>query len=67
MTPSEIDFESRPMSDEQRERVSDNIKAAAALLYAIRQTPHSHERSCAITKLEECVMWANKVISRETD
>lgn len=28
-------------------------------------SPGSREQALAITKLEECVMWANKAVSRE--
>ena len=63
--PPVANFESRPLNDEQLQRVKDNVKAATALFETITRTPHSRERSVAITKLEEVVMWANKAISRE--
>lgn len=37
-----------------------------ALKFAVRimvECPHSRERSLAMTKLEEAVMWANKAIA----
>jgi len=58
-------FASRPLNDDQIARVKANVTAANTLEEAIEQTPPSRERSLAITKLEECVMWANKAISRE--
>ncbi len=33
----------------------------------VRLCPDSRERSLAITKLEETVMWANAAIARESD
>lgn len=41
--------------------IHDEIKGLAAKLeFAITKAPKSRERSLAITKLEECVMWAIK-------
>lgn len=34
--------------------------SAEKLLSLINQLPNCREKSLAITKLEECVMWANK-------
>lgn len=34
---------------------------------AINRLPESREKSLALTKLEECVMWANASIARSGD
>jgi len=34
--------------------------------YLDQACPHSREKSLALTKLEECVMWANASIARRT-
>ena len=53
-----------PKGKEQRfQTLRDNAKALA---YEIKkQCPDSRERSLALTKLEEVVMWANASIARE--
>lgn len=38
--------------------------SAEKLLHIIEQMPNSREKSLALTKLEECVMWANKCAAR---
>lgn len=38
--------------------------SAEKLLGIISQLPNSREKSLAMTKLEECVMWANKCAAR---
>ena len=38
--------------------------SAEKLLGLINQLPNSREKSLAMTKLEECVMWANKCAAR---
>ena len=38
--------------------------SAENLLGIISQLPNSREKSLAMTKLEECVMWANKCAAR---
>ena len=38
--------------------------SAEKLLKIIEQLPNSREKSLALTKLEECVMWANKCAAR---
>lgn len=38
--------------------------SAEKLLGIINQLPNSREKSLAMTKLEECVMWANKCAAR---
>lgn len=58
-------FESIELTDEQRDDV-ENMKAFfEALELVIENTEMSpRERALALTKLEECAMWANKGISR---
>ena len=58
-------FESRAIGPDGLEQMEKTISAASALLAIINDSAPSRERSLAITKLEECVMWANKGISRE--
>ena len=51
--------------DNQRERyvrIRDNAGSLAHLL--VTNCPESRELSCALTKLEEAVMWANAAIAR---
>lgn len=38
--------------------------SAEKLYHIINQLPNSREKSLALTKLEECVMWANKCVAR---
>lgn len=38
--------------------------SAEKLSSLINQLPNSREKSLAMTKLEECVMWANKCAAR---
>lgn len=44
----------------------ENLRSAARALAVLiaDETPDSRERSLAITKLEECVFWANAAIAR---
>lgn len=37
---------------------------AECMLGALAKLPDSREKSLAVTKLEECVMWANKCAAR---
>ena len=45
-------------------QIKRNNAAAEKLYEIINQLPSSREKSLALTKLEECVMWANKSASR---
>jgi hypothetical protein len=51
--------------NERQAEVSDSIRSAAEDLEAIigLRCVSSRSKSIAMTKLEECVMWANKAIA----
>lgn len=58
-------FSYHPPKDGQPEMYADIRSKAKELAYMLcRLVPDSRERSLAITKLEECVMWANAGIAR---
>lgn len=62
---NEVNFRYHPPKGDQAERY-EMIRSKAkelADLYA-DVAPHSRERSVAVTKLEESVMWANASIAR---
>lgn len=54
---------------EQRERISNIVRAAEHLDEVIKQNcPKGRDRKAALRKLEEVAMWANKAIAfEETD
>lgn len=61
----ERDFSYHPPKDDQPSRyvhIRDMAKAVAGEI--MMNCPPSRERSLALTKLEECVMWANAAIAR---
>ena len=60
-------FQSLPISEEQGIRMQTIKDRANDFLnnFIHVYVKDSREKSLAITKLEECVMWANKSISRE--
>lgn len=59
-------FESRPITQEQKERINGIVHDAALLEKCIdTNCKPSREKALALTALEECVMWANKSISHE--
>lgn len=51
-------------TETQKEKSISVIGNAESLLKEINNLPDSIYKSIATTKLEECVMWANKAISR---
>ena len=53
-----------PAGDQQPryEALRDRARHFAMLINEL--TPHSREQSLALTKLEECLMWANAAIAR---
>ena len=53
-------FESRPITQEQQERINGIVHDAAWLEKCIdTNCKPSREKALALTALEECVMWAN--------
>lgn len=59
-------FDSVQLSDEQKQAIADLKKSAYVLYYDIvTAVPQGRMRSLALTKLEECLMWANKGIAHE--
>lgn len=56
-------FESHVMSKESTELSAKIRGQALELSTLIAKIPGSRERSLAHTKLEECVMWANKALA----
>lgn len=56
------------MSVELTAKAATQIKrtnySAEKLLSILHSLPNSREKSLAMTKLEECVMWANKCAAR---
>ena len=61
----ETNFVYHKPTEEQAEKYTllrQRAKELAELIYSI--SPESREQSLAITKLEECVMWANAGIAR---
>ena len=56
---SQVDVTAKAATQIKRQNYS-----AEKLLGLINQLPNSREKSLAITKLEECVMWANKCAAR---
>lgn len=61
----EMAFTHHAPNDSQVERYTEIRDKAKELAYMIAQlVPDSREQSLAITKLEECVMWANAGIAR---
>ena len=53
-----------PKGDQSERYVVIRNTAKAFAMLVIDKCPTSRERSLAITKLEECVMWANASIAR---
>lgn len=58
-------FISYQLKDDQPARYTEIRRRGKALaVYMQRNCPPTRERSLALTKLEECVMWANASIAR---
>ncbi len=47
----------------QTERYTELRNAARQFAYLIDKCPESREKSTALTKLQECIMWANASIA----
>lgn len=61
-------FDSKPLNDDQKERVAELREDFHLFLNRIDEMlPNSREKSIVITKLEEACMWAIKGISREEE
>lgn len=59
---------SRSITEVQKNRMNNVMVIAKELEVSIDKNCNSNrEKSLAMTKLEECVMWANKSISHEND
>ena len=56
---SHVDVTAKAATQIKRQNYS-----AEKLLGLIDKLPNSREKSLAMTKLEECVMWANKCAAR---
>jgi len=54
----------QPKGDQADRYIAIRSKAFAFATYLEENCPQSRERSLAITKLEEAVMWANASIAR---
>ena len=58
----------RKVTEVQKDRMSNVMVIAQMLEESIEKNCKSNrEKSLAMTKLEECVMWVNKSISHEND
>ena len=53
-----------PKGDQPERYEKIRYKAKMLAAYIVEYCPESREKSLAITKLEECVMWANASIAR---
>lgn len=61
----ENNFSYHNLKDRQPEKYTTLREKAKELAYLIEElTPNSREKSLAMTKLEESVMWANASIAR---
>jgi len=54
----------KPKNDQPARYESLRHNARSLAAYICKSCPESRERSLALTKLEECVMWANASIAR---
>lgn len=57
-------FTSVELSAKAAQQIKRTNYSAEKLLSIIEHLPNSREKSLALTKLEECVMWANKCAAR---
>ena len=57
-------FDQVELSAKAAHQIKRTNYSAEKLLSIINQLPNSREKSLALTKLEECVMWANKCAAR---
>ena len=62
----ETNFMCHPLTDDQMRRIKDTRDNARGFAWMLnRFCPPSRELSLAMTKLEECMMWANASIARD--
>ncbi len=69
MSPQEYDLESNfryhpPIGRQPEQYVLLRDKAKELAAMVLEECPYSRERSLALTKIEESVMWANASIAR---
>ncbi len=57
-------FASVELSAKAAQQIKRTNYSAEKLFSIINQLPNCREKSLALTKLEECVMWANKCSAR---
>lgn len=57
-------FDSVRLSNRAAEQINRTNGSADKLMSILHRLPNSREKSLAMTKLEECVMWANKCAAR---
>lgn len=58
----------RQVTEVQKDRMTNVMEIAKMLEDSIdKNCKNNREKSLAITKLEECIMWVNKSISHEND
>lgn len=57
-------FASVELSTKAATQIKRTNYSAEKLLSILNHLPNSREKSLAMTKLEECVMWANKCAAR---
>ena len=55
-------FEYQKPTEEQVAQIQEVRESCKALYETLKKLPDCREKSLAITKLEECSMWANKGI-----
>lgn len=61
----ENDFEYHPPNDEKIKKHEELRRLGGRLAHLINAiVPEGREKSLALTKLEECIMWANAGIAR---
>lgn len=58
-------FTSVELSTKAAQQIKHTNYSAEKLMSTLKQLPSSREKSLAMTKLEECVMWANKCAARQ--
>jgi len=58
-------FTSVELSAKAAQQIKRTNYSAEKLLDVLNKLPSSREKSLALTKLEECVMWANKCAARQ--